>query len=33
MRQQEKVGNRDILVLLLVSVAIWFLVFQSGLFN
>lgn len=33
MRQPEKVGSSDILVLLLVSIAIWFLVFQSGLFN
>lgn len=33
MQQQEEVHGSDIFLLLFVSVAVWLLVFQSGLFN
>ncbi len=33
MQQQEETGSSDIVLLLFVSVVIWLLVFQSGLFN
>ncbi len=33
MREQEETGGSDIFLMLFVSVAIWLLVFQSGLFD
>jgi len=33
MRDQEETAGKDIFLLLFVGVAIWLLVFQSGLFN
>ena len=33
MRQQQETGSGDIYLLLFVSIAVWLLIFQSGLFN
>lgn len=33
MEHQEETAGRDVFLLLFVSVAVWLLIFQSGLFN